>query len=124
MASKTTSLNIRIEPDVKEQAEAVFRQLGISSSIAVNMFFKQVILQQGMPFELKTYYPNVPDMTDMSPEEKKPAKATQSRPRRRTKPTEQKQNTAKKPVITTVKSFDNEESRMEAWEKSHDYEGI
>ena len=124
MATKTTSLNIRIEPDVKEQAEAVFRQLGISSSIAVNMFFKQVILQRGMPFELKTYYPHVPDMTNLSPEEKKPAKATQSRPRRCTKPTEQTQNTAKKPVITTVKSLDKEESRMEVWEKSHAYKGI
>lgn len=69
MAMKTTTLNIRIEPDVKEQAEAVFKQLGISSSIAVNMFFKQVIMQRGLPFELKTRYRRVPDIGDMSPEE-------------------------------------------------------
>lgn len=51
---KSTTLNIRIEPDIKEQAEAVFRQLGLSSTTAVNLFFRQVILHSGIPFALKT----------------------------------------------------------------------
>lgn len=54
---KSTTLNIRIEPDVKEQAEAVFKQLGISATTAVNLFFRQVIIQGGIPFELKIKQP-------------------------------------------------------------------
>ena len=51
--SKSTNLYIRLEPDVKENAEMVLSQLGIPMSNAVNMFLKQVILQRGMPFDLR-----------------------------------------------------------------------
>ena len=40
-------------PDVKEQAESVLETLGISVSSAINMFYKQIILQQGIPFDVK-----------------------------------------------------------------------
>ncbi len=51
--NKTANLYARIEPDVKEQAENVLETLGISVSSAINMFYKQIILQQGIPFEVK-----------------------------------------------------------------------
>ena len=51
--SKTANPYARIEPDVKEQAEAVLSALGIPVSNAINMFYKQIILQRGIPFELK-----------------------------------------------------------------------
>ena len=51
---KSTTLNIRIEPDIKEQAESIFRQLGLSSTTAINLFFRQVILHGGIPFALMT----------------------------------------------------------------------
>ena len=51
--SKTANLYARIEPEVKEQAEAVLAALGIPVSNAINMFYKQIILQQGIPFDLK-----------------------------------------------------------------------
>ncbi len=51
--SKTANLYARIEPDVKEQAESVLETLGISVSSAINMFYKQIILQQGIPFDVK-----------------------------------------------------------------------
>ena len=47
--NKTANLYARIEPDVKEQAENVLETLGISVSSAINMFYKQIILQQGIP---------------------------------------------------------------------------
>ncbi len=51
--AKTANLYARIEPDVKEQAEKVLAALGISASNAINMFYKQIILQRGLPFEVK-----------------------------------------------------------------------
>ncbi len=51
--AKTANLYARIEPEVKEQAEFILSSLGIPVSCAINMFYKQIILQQGLPFEAK-----------------------------------------------------------------------
>lgn len=51
--AKTANLYARIEPDVKEQAEKILSALGIPASNAINMFYKQIILQRGLPFEVK-----------------------------------------------------------------------
>ena len=51
--AKTANLYARIEPDVKEQAENILNALGIPASNAINMFYKQIILQRGLPFEVK-----------------------------------------------------------------------
>ena len=51
--AKTANLYARIEPDVKEQAENILDALGIPASNAINMFYKQIILQRGLPFEVK-----------------------------------------------------------------------
>ena len=51
--AKTANLYVRIEPDVKEQAESILTALGIPASNAINMFYKQIILQRGLPFEVK-----------------------------------------------------------------------
>jgi DNA-damage-inducible protein J len=51
--AKTANLYARIEPDVKEQAESILDALGIPASNAINMFYKQIILQRGLPFEVK-----------------------------------------------------------------------
>jgi DNA-damage-inducible protein J len=53
MAVKSANLYARIEPDVKEQAEGILATLGIPASNAINMFYKQIILQRGLPFEVK-----------------------------------------------------------------------
>ena len=50
--SKSKNLYIRIEPDVKENAEMILMQLGIPMSNAVGMFLKQVILCRGLPFNV------------------------------------------------------------------------
>lgn len=51
--AKSANLYARIEPEVKEQAENILAQLGIPASNAINMFYKQIILQNGLPFEVK-----------------------------------------------------------------------
>lgn len=53
MAAKSANLYARIEPEVKEQAENILSSLGIPVSNAINMFYKQIILQRGLPFEVK-----------------------------------------------------------------------
>ncbi len=53
MAAKSANLYARIEPDVKEQAENILNTLGIPASNAINMFYKQIILNRGLPFEVK-----------------------------------------------------------------------
>ena len=54
MATKSANLYARIEPDVKEQAEGILAALGIPASNAINMFYKQIILQRGLPFEVNS----------------------------------------------------------------------
>jgi DNA-damage-inducible protein J len=49
---KRASINVRIEPALKERAEQIFAALGVSTSDAIGMFFRQVVLRRGMPFDL------------------------------------------------------------------------
>jgi DNA-damage-inducible protein J len=53
MATKSANLYARLEPDVKDQAEKILSTLGIPVSNAINMFYKQIILQRGLPFDVK-----------------------------------------------------------------------
>jgi DNA-damage-inducible protein J len=51
--AKSTNLFVRIEPELKAQAESVLDQLGIPLSNAVTIFLKQVVMQKGLPFQVK-----------------------------------------------------------------------
>ena len=51
--ARTSNIFARVEPEVKEQAEIVLEQLGIPMSNAIRLFLRQVVLQRGIPFELK-----------------------------------------------------------------------
>ncbi|MCD7711356.1 MAG: type II toxin-antitoxin system RelB/DinJ family antitoxin [Firmicutes bacterium] len=64
--AKTSNLYARIEPDVKEQAESILSALGISASNAITMFYKQIILQRGIPFEMKLPANSVPDISRLT----------------------------------------------------------
>ena len=48
--NKSANLYIRVEPKVKEDAEAILSQLGIPMSNAVGVFLKQIVLHRGLPF--------------------------------------------------------------------------
>lgn len=69
MAAKTANLYARIEPEVKEQAENILSALGIPVSNAINMFYKQIILQRGLPFEVKIPSARPADMSVFSEEQ-------------------------------------------------------
>lgn len=52
------STNIRIDDEVKRKAVAIFTDLGMDMTTAVNMFLRQTIRHNGLPFELKLDTPN------------------------------------------------------------------
>ena len=66
MATKSSNLYARIEPEVKEKAESILATLGISVSGAINMFYKQIILQKGIPFDVKIPSTTLVDITKLS----------------------------------------------------------
>lgn len=51
--AKTAVISVRIDPELKRKAEQVFTELGLTTSQAIMLFFKQVDLQRGLPFSLK-----------------------------------------------------------------------
>lgn len=54
----TINLNIRTDKDIKDQAEAIFNELGLNMTTAINMFLRTAIREHGIPFDLKLDVPN------------------------------------------------------------------
>lgn len=52
MSVKSSNVMTRVEPVIKEQAEAVLNQLGISMSTAMSIYLRQIALQRKIPFEM------------------------------------------------------------------------
>ena len=51
--AKTTNINIRTEPEVKQRIENLFSRFGITVSDAVNIFFHQSLMKGGLPFQMQ-----------------------------------------------------------------------
>ncbi len=49
---KTSTIRARIEPDLKGKAEDIFKQLGLTTTQAITLFYKQVELKKGLPFDV------------------------------------------------------------------------
>ena len=66
MAVRSANVNVRVEPDIKKQAEDILDKLGISVSAFINMTYRQVIMKRGIPFsvELPTEFKTLDTMTD------------------------------------------------------------
>ena len=65
---KTGTFQMRMSPRVKEQAEEILATLGIPASNAINMFYKQIILNRGLPFEVKIPTARPVDISRMNAE--------------------------------------------------------
>lgn len=50
---KTAVISARIDPELKNEAEAVFRELGLTATQAITLFYKQVELERGLPFAVR-----------------------------------------------------------------------
>ena len=55
---ETTNLNIRTDKEVKAAAERIFDELGLNMTTAVNIFLRQTIRTNGIPFDLRLDVPN------------------------------------------------------------------
>ena len=53
MAAMTKSLNLRVDAELKAQAERIFSELGLPVSTAITMFLKSVVRHRGIPWELR-----------------------------------------------------------------------
>jgi DNA-damage-inducible protein J len=53
MAAKTETIRARVDATLKAQAEKILEELGLSSSEAIRLFYKQVTIQNGLPFDVK-----------------------------------------------------------------------
>ncbi len=58
MAGNTTNISIRMDADLKAQADALFAELGMNLSTAFNIFVRQSLREGGIPFEVKLEQPN------------------------------------------------------------------
>ena len=52
--AKTSSMHIRVEQSVKEEVENILKTLGMTATEAINIYLRQIILNSGIPFEIKT----------------------------------------------------------------------
>ena len=59
---KTATLNLRVNPALKQDAESVLARLGIPMSTAVDMYLNQIVLVGGIPFSITL--PNAPESID------------------------------------------------------------
>lgn len=65
MATKTANVNARIQQDIKQQAEAILTRIGLPRSVAIDMYYRQIIMHDGIPFPV-TIPSSVPERDMMS----------------------------------------------------------
>lgn len=59
----------RIDRDLKEDAEEILAELGITPTSAIRMFYRQIVMRRGLPFELRMPPKHPLDMSNMTEEE-------------------------------------------------------
>ena len=67
--AKTANLYVRIDPKLKEQAESILSMHGIPVSDAITMFYRQITIQHGLPFDVKIPVNALVDMSKLTEEE-------------------------------------------------------
>lgn len=58
MAGTTTNISIRMDSELKAQADALFNELGMNITTAFNIFVRQALREGGIPFEISIHQPN------------------------------------------------------------------
>ncbi len=51
--SKTTTIGVRVDPKLKESVEEVLASLGLTTSQAINLYFHQILINDGIPFPIQ-----------------------------------------------------------------------
>ena len=55
MKSQTETIRIKVDSELKAAAEAVLRELGLSLNMAINIFLRQIVFHNGLPFKIEKY---------------------------------------------------------------------
>ena len=58
MQTQTTSMTVRLNKDIKKQAQLIYSELGIDMTTAINVFLRQSIRSKGFPFDVNLEIPN------------------------------------------------------------------
>ena len=66
----TTNFNFRVDSEVKKQSEALFGQLGVNLTTALNVFLRQAIRVGGFPFDVRLEQPNAETVEAINESEK------------------------------------------------------
>ncbi len=74
--ANTSALYVRIDTEVKEKAESILTQLGISPTSAIRMFYSQIVRENGLPLSLQlpSVSPTVTDDTSLEEIDAEPTK--------------------------------------------------
>ena len=74
--ANTSALYVRIDTEVKEKAESILTQLGISPTSAIRMFYSQIVRENGLPLslQLSSVSPTVTDDTSLAEIDAEPTK--------------------------------------------------
>ena len=67
MSTKTANVTARIQPEIKEQAEAVLEKIGLPVSVLIDTLYRQIILTGGVPYALTV--PKIKTLDDMTAEQ-------------------------------------------------------
>lgn len=67
MATKSANVTARVQPEVKEQAEAVLERIGLPVSVLIDTLYRQIIMTGGVPYSLSV--PKIPTLDGMSAEQ-------------------------------------------------------
>lgn len=59
-ATKTANVNVRIDQNVKSQAEAILSKIGLPRSVAIDLYYRQIIMHGGIPFAVTISEPSLP----------------------------------------------------------------
>ena len=51
--TKTSAITVRLDPQLKKETQAILNELGLTTTQAVSLFFKQVSLNKGLPFAVE-----------------------------------------------------------------------
>ena len=64
MAIKSANVIARVDPDVKRKAEQIMSDLGLPVSVVINALYRQIIINEGIPFEIKKEPLNIDELTE------------------------------------------------------------
>lgn len=56
--ANTTNFSVRMDSDIKKQCEAMYGELGINLTTAINVFLRQLLRFGGFPFDVRMEKPN------------------------------------------------------------------